>query len=50
MHKRIFFTNLEKYLESPLYYFGSIRRYDYDPDNSDIDAILFTNNEASSRL
>ena len=48
MHKRIFFTNLEKYLESPLYYFGSIRRYDYDPDNSDIDAILFTNNEASS--
>jgi hypothetical protein len=48
MHKKIFFTNLEKYLDTPLYYFGSIRRYDYSPANSDVDAILFTNNEASS--
>jgi len=48
MHKRIFFTNLEKYLDAPLYYFGSIQRYDYSPENSDIDAMLFTNNESSS--
>jgi hypothetical protein len=48
MHKRHFFTNLEKYLDEPLYYFGSIQRYDYSPDNSDIDAILFTNNADSS--
>ena len=48
MHKRIFFTNLENYLGTPLYYFGSIQRYDYSPETSDIDAILFTNNEASS--
>jgi hypothetical protein len=48
MHKRIFFTNLENYLDTPLYYFGSIQRYDYSPETSDIDAILFTNNEASS--
>ena len=48
IHKRQFFSNLERYLDTPLYYFGSIRRYDYDPDNSDVDAILFTNNEASS--
>jgi hypothetical protein len=48
IHKRQFFTNLETYLDTPLYYFGSIQRYDYDPDNSDVDAILFTNNEASS--
>jgi hypothetical protein len=48
MNKQIFFTNLENYLETPLYYFGSVKRYDYSPDNSDIDAILFTNNEASS--
>jgi len=48
MRKREFFTNLENYLGTPLYYFGSIQRYDYDPDNSDIDAILFTNNESSS--
>ena len=48
MNQRIFFTNLENYLGTPLYYFGSVRRYDYSPNNSDIDAILFTNNEASS--
>jgi hypothetical protein len=48
MHKRIFFTNLENYLGKPLYYFGSIQRYDYSPETSDIDAILFTNNESSS--
>ena len=48
MHQRQFFTNLEKYLDAPLYYFGSIQRYDYSPDNSDVDAILFTNNESSS--
>jgi hypothetical protein len=48
IHKRQFFTSLENYLDTHLYYYGSIRRYDYDPNNSDIDAILFTNNEASS--
>ena len=48
IHKRQFFTSLENYLDTPLYYYGSIRRYDYSPDNSDIDAILFTNNESSS--
>lgn len=48
IHKRQFFTNLENYLETPLYYFGSIQRYDYYPNDSDIDAILFTNNESSS--
>ena len=48
MHKRQFFTNLENYLDTSLYYFGSIQRYDYSPDNSDIDAILFTNNADSS--
>ena len=48
MHKRQFFTKLENYLDAPLYYFGSIQRYDYSPETSDIDAVLFTNNEASS--
>ena len=48
MNKRIFFTNLENYLGTPLYYFGSIQRYDYSPDTSDIDAMLFTHNESSS--
>lgn len=48
MNKRIFFTNLENYLGTPLYFFGSVRRRDYSPNNSDIDAIIFTNNEASS--
>jgi hypothetical protein len=49
MHKRQFFTKLENYLDAPLYYFGSIQRYDYYPDTSDIDAILFTNNVESSK-
>jgi len=48
INHRIFFKNLENYLGTPLYYFGSVKRYDYSPNNSDIDAILFTNNEASS--
>lgn len=48
MNQRNFFKNLENYLGTPLYYFGSIKRYDYSPKNSDIDAILFTNNESSS--
>ena len=48
INQKHFFTQLENYLETPLYYFGSILRYDYYPNNSDIDAILFTNNEASS--
>lgn len=48
IHQRHFFTKLENYLDTPLYYFGSVRRYDYSPDNSDIDAILFTNNESRS--
>ena len=48
IHQRHFFTKLENYLDTPLYYFGSIKRYDYYPNDSDIDAILFTNNESSS--
>ena len=48
INKKIFFTNLENYLGTPLYFFGSVRRRDYSPNNSDIDAIIFTNNEASS--
>lgn len=48
INQKHFFTKLENYLDTPLYYFGSIQRYDYYPNNSDIDAILFTNNEASS--
>ena len=48
INQQHFFTQLENYLETPLYYYGSVRRYDYSPNNSDIDAILFTNNEASS--
>ena len=50
INQKHFFTKLENYLDTPLYYFGSIQRYDYSPDNSDIDAILFTHNEASSIL
>jgi hypothetical protein len=42
-----FFEKLSSYLESPMYYFGSIQRTDYFPGKSDIDIDIFTDNESS---
>ena len=35
---------LKNYLETSLYFYGSIQRNDYVPDKSDIDVDLFTEN------
>jgi hypothetical protein len=40
-------NGLHHYLETPLYYYGSIQRDDYIPGKSDIDVAIFTDNEKS---
>jgi hypothetical protein len=47
-YENIFFTTLSNYLETPMYYFGSIQRNDYFPKSSDIDVDIFTENEQST--
>ena len=46
--QQLFFENLSKYVDKPLFFYGSIYRNDYIPGKSDIDVIIFTDNEASS--
>jgi len=44
----IFFKKLGNYLDTKMYYFGSIQRHDYFPKYSDIDVDIFTENESST--
>jgi hypothetical protein len=44
-YETIFFDNLRNYLETPLYFYGSIQRADYKSHQSDIDVDIFTENE-----
>jgi predicted nucleotidyltransferase len=46
--EQIFFNKLSNYLETKLYFFGSIQRGDYLPNSSDIDVDIFTDNENST--
>jgi len=43
--EKIFFYKLSNYLDTKLYYFGSVQRGDYFPSSSDIDVDIFTENE-----
>jgi hypothetical protein len=43
-----FFKKLGNYLDTKIYYFGSIQRPDYFPNSSDIDVDIFTENENST--
>ena len=47
-HATSFFNNLRDYLDTPLYFYGSILRTDYVDGRSDIDVDIFTDNEAST--
>ena len=47
-HNRQFFKDLSEYLDTKLYFFGSIQRPDYFPGKSDIDIDIFTDNEHST--
>jgi predicted nucleotidyltransferase len=42
-----FFKKLSNYLDTELYFYGSINRSDYVHDKSDIDVAIFTDNENS---
>jgi len=39
-----FMNKLKKYIDIPIYYYGSVQRYDYFLNKSDIDICLFTDN------
>lgn len=39
-----YFTNLQKYLDTELYFYGSIKRLDYFQNASDIDVTIITDN------
>ena len=43
-----FLVELKKYLDLPIYIYGSILRKDYFPNNSDIDISIFTPNPEST--
>jgi len=45
-----FFNSLSNYLDTKLYYFGSIQRADYFPQGSDIDVDIFTDNEQATMI
>ena len=42
-----FFINLSDYLDTKMFYFGSVQRSDYVSGKSDIDVDIFTDNENS---
>ena len=44
---KLFFYNLSDYLDTKLLYYGSIQRIDFIPGKSDIDILIFTDNEYS---
>ena len=46
-YQSIFFNKLKNYLDTKLYFYGSIQRKDYFPGSSDIDVDIFTSNENS---
>lgn len=48
-YDREFLDNLSKSLDTNLYFFGSIQRYDYYPKQSDIDIDIFSDNIESTK-
>jgi hypothetical protein len=49
-NEQFFFDNLRYYLDTPLYFYGSIQRPDYKSQQSDIDVDIFTENEKAIML
>ena len=47
-HAKHFFAKLGSYLDTKIYYFGSVQRNDYFPNSSDIDIAIFTDNIKST--
>jgi hypothetical protein len=46
-YKYNFFNNLQNYIETELIFFGSIKRFDFFKNSSDIDIIIITDNVKS---
>ena len=46
-NQKIFFSTLSNYIDDEIHFYGSIRRFDYIPEKSDIDIDIFTHNEHS---
>ena len=46
--KNEFLQNMQKYLDTTIYFYGSIQRFDYIDDVSDIDICIFSDNMESS--
>ncbi len=46
-YKYKFFKNLQKYLDTELYFYGSIKRIDYFSNSSDVDIVVITDNVKS---
>jgi predicted nucleotidyltransferase len=44
-HEKNFFHRMSNYLDTKIYFFGSIQRGDYFPSASDIDVDIFTHDE-----
>ena len=47
-YNNAFFNKLKIYLDTPVYFFGSVQRDDYFPKGSDIDVAIFTDNMKST--
>lgn len=47
-YQTIFFDKLSHHLDTKIYFYGSIQRYDYFPKSSDIDVDIFTDNIEST--
>jgi predicted nucleotidyltransferase len=47
-YNTIFFETLKNYLDTKIYFFGSVQRDDYFQKGSDIDVAIFTNNKNST--
>jgi len=48
--KKEFLQNMQEYLDTKLYFYGSIQRFDYIDNISDIDICIFTDNMDSTIL
>jgi predicted nucleotidyltransferase len=49
-YNNIFFEKLKNYLDTKIYFFGSVQRDDYFPKGSDIDIAIFTDNINSTLI
>lgn len=47
--QKSFFLSLRNFLDTPIYFFGSVQRFDYIPGYSDIDVLIFTDNFSETK-